>query len=282
VQYVERRPVGELREEIECLWAVWDDDSAPHRLPERIVPDGCPELILHLGEPFARLDDSAWRTQGAAFLAGTLSKPWSLRPGRRVRTLGVRFRPGAAWGVLGVSLEGTSDRETGLQDLMGGSGVELENTVGETSGIDAGLAAAEAWLQKQRRVIRPRASEARPAVGLILSRRGAIRIEEVARSLGWSRRRLERAFAREVGVSPKRFARIVRLNSVLATLDGTERERAVDVALDAGYFDQSHLLRDFMDLVGASPRRLDGGELSRQLIRPERLRALLAGDSCGP
>ena len=175
-------------------------------------------------------------------------------------------------------MDGTSDRETGLDELVGGCAAELEEVVRDTPGIEGALAAAEGWVARRRRSSRVRESEARPAVRLILSCRGAIRIEEVARSLGWSRRRLERAFAREVGISPKRFARIVRLNGVLVSLDETERSRAVDVALGAGYFDQSHLLRDFQDLAGAPPRRLGGGELSRQLVRPERLRALLLGE----
>ncbi len=88
-----------------------------------------------------------------------------------------------------------------------------------------------------------------------------MRIDDVARALGCS-----------VGASaelqprarnpPEAFARIVRLNAVLAGLDAAERASAVDVALAAGYLDQAHLLRDFRALAGRTPRasrERDGG-----------------------
>ena len=124
------------------------------------------------------------------------------------------------------------------------------------------------------------AATARPAVRLLLEARGAARIADVARSLGWSRRRIERVFSRELGIRPKLFARIVRLNAVLAGLDAAERASAVDMALDAGYFDQAHLLRDFRVLAGRTPRqgRERDGELARNFTHPARLRLLLAGE----
>jgi len=91
---------------------------------------------------------------------------------------------------------------------------------------------------------------------------------------------MQRVFARDLGISPKLYARIVRLNAVLATLDETERARAVDLALDAGYFDQAHLLRDFRLLAGRTPSvgRDADGEMARHFTHPERLKALLAGE----
>ena len=112
-----------------------------------------------------------------------------------------------------------------------------------------------------------RREHATRAVALIREGGGQARIDDVARSLGWSRRRIERAFARDLGIRPKVYARIVRLNAVLATLDDAERPRAVDLALEAGYFDQAHLLRDFRILAGRTPRsaprerRRDGAPL---------------------
>lgn len=91
---------------------------------------------------------------------------------------------------------------------------------------------------------------------------------------------MERLFLEEVGVSPKLYSRIVRLNAVLATLDASERPSAVDFALEAGYFDQAHLLRDFRSLVGrtpSTPRQTDG-EMAQHFTEPERLKQLFAGE----
>jgi transcriptional regulator GlxA family with amidase domain len=102
-------------------------------------------------------------------------------------------------------------------------------------------------------------------------------VSDLARACAASPRRLERAFAREVGVRPKLFARIARLNAFLERLGDPQRARMVDLALEAGYFDQAHLLRDFRTLAGRTPARGSqaDGALTRHFTLPARLRALL-------
>ena len=280
LRYVEHRPRPPLRPHVECLWQVSDTRARP-RTPERVVPDGCPELIVHLADCFARRHDGRFVVQPRAFLAGTLTRPWLLRAGRRVLTLGVRFRPGAVTAVLPVSMPEATDRETRLAAIVGVAAAgALGRALRAARSEGARFGAAEEWLLGRLAAAPPRGDGARAAVRLLLEARGAARIDEVARALGWTRRRLERGFARELGIRPKLFARIVRLNAVLAGMDAGERAGAVDVALAAGYFDQAHLLRDFRGLAGRSPRaaRERDGELARHFTHPERLRLLLAGE----
>ena len=279
--YHERRPPPALRPFIECVWVVSGPLVSSGRAPERVVPDGCPELIVHLGDPFARRIDGRWVVQPRAFLAGTLSRPWLLRAGRRVDTIGIRFRAGETTGVLPVSMAGARDRERALAGIVGRAAAgALLRSLRRARTPAQKFAAAEHWLAARLAEALPRRSTSARAVALIREGRGQARIDDVARSLGWSRRRIERAFARDLGIRPKVYARIVRLNAVLAALDDAERPRAVDLALEAGYFDQAHLLRDFRILAGRTPRsRREGdGELARYFTDPCRLKALLAGE----
>jgi AraC-like DNA-binding protein len=219
--------------------------------------------------------------QPRAFLAGPLTHPWTLRGGRRIRTLGIRFRPGATTRFLRVVMGRASDREVPLGRLVGAAEERaLLTSLRRARGRVGRATAAERWLLLRMRELAPRADDARRAVDVILRSHGRATMERVARSIGWSTRRIERAFERDVGLRPKLFARIVRLNAVLATLDDAERRRVVDLALDAGYFDQAHLLRDFRALAGRPPRagRETDGEMARNFTRPGRLRALLSGD----
>ncbi|HKZ32606.1 MAG TPA: helix-turn-helix domain-containing protein [Vicinamibacteria bacterium] len=281
LRYVEHRLRPELQPYVECLWLASDPRARP-RAPERVVPDGCPELILHLLDRFARQRGGRFVVQPRAFLAGTLTQPWLLRAGRRVLTFGVHFRPGAVTALLPVSMPEATDRETRLAAIVGTAaatalGRALRTARSETSRF----AAVEEWLVGRLASARSRRGDGASAgVRLVLESRGACRIDDVARALGWTRRRLERTFTRELGIRPKLFARIVRLNAVLAVLDAAERASAVDMALAAGSFDQAHLLRDFRGLAGRPPgagRELDG-ELARHFTHPERLRLLFAGE----
>jgi AraC-like DNA-binding protein len=263
------------------VWTIAGPPVSAPRAPERVVPDGCPELIVHLGDPFARWIRGRWVVQPRAFLAGTLSRPWLLRAGRRVDTLGMRFRAGETTAILPLSMDGASDRELPLAGIVGAAAARaLVRSLGAARTSAQRVAAAERWLAQRLADAPPRRSSAAPAVALIRDGSGQSRIDQVARALGWSRRRMERAFARDLGIRPKVYARIVRLNAVLATLDDAERPRAVDLALEAGYFDQAHLLRDFRLLAGRTPRssREEDGEMARHFTDPRRLKALLVGE----
>ena len=281
MDYVEKPAPGDLAPWVECLWSVRDVRPRASRAAERVVPDGCPELIVHLGDPFSRRVGARFRAQPRAFVAGTLTRPWVLRPGARVSTLSIRFRAGALPAALGVSLEGTADREIPLGTLVGTAVADgLVAALARARTTASRFLAAETWLRNHIAGLSGRASAAGPAVGLIRRSRGQARIDDVATALGWSRRRLQRAFARDLGIAPKVYARIVRLNAVLASLDAAERARAVDMALEAGYFDQAHLLRDFREMAGRTPRvsREADGRMARHFTEPGRLRVLLDGD----
>src|SRR5262249_26116230 len=82
-------------------------------------------------------------------------------------------------------------------------------------------------------------------------------VRALARDLGWSQRRFIELFTAEVGLTPKRFARIQRFQRALALACRSRPPDWARLALDCGYFDQSHLIRDFLAFSGLSPARYD-------------------------
>ena len=81
---------------------------------------------------------------------------------------------------------------------------------------------------------------------------GEVRVESVAERLGVTARHLRRAFTEGVGIGPKEFARTVRLQRAVRTAAATSNDW-VQIAADAGYYDQAHLIADFRELVGLTP-----------------------------
>jgi AraC-like DNA-binding protein len=88
------------------------------------------------------------------------------------------------------------------------------------------------------------------AVATIRKANGSIRIAQLARALGISQDPLEKRFRRAVGTSPKQLASLIRLRHVI-----DERKRASwsQLAIEAGYFDQSHFIREFRNVTGEAP-----------------------------
>ncbi|MBN8226509.1 AraC family transcriptional regulator [Corallococcus macrosporus] len=91
----------------------------------------------------------------------------------------------------------------------------------------------------------------------------AVRVETVAEQLGVTARHLRRAFTENVGIGPKDFARTVRLQRAVK-MTATSRDWG-RIAVDAGYYDQAHLIADFRELVGLTP----GAFLKRPVAPPE-------------
>lgn len=99
------------------------------------------------------------------------------------------------------------------------------------------------------------------AIARIEMSAGKVSIRALAQGLGWSERRLQRAFTEQVGVAPKVFARLVRFDALMTRVQTHPEERWVDQAIELGFADQSHLVRDVRQFSGVTPS-LAGQRLS--------------------
>ena len=98
---------------------------------------------------------------------------------------------------------------------------------------------------------RPAEAGARSAVEMIAASGGTIRVGTLAEELGFGRKRLVRLFDREIGISPKRVARIIRFQRSLRILPASTS--LAEAAHEIGYFDQAHFIREFRELSGRTP-----------------------------
>ena len=253
---------------VDCLWLSEAPaaPAGPALLPvaHRVLPDNCTDIL--------------WQDSGDAFFVGMMSTWFDVPASRRVRTVAVRFRPGAASLFVGpVPLAGLVDQRAGLDQLWGRSAVDrlgdelwsvarsdAERLALLTEAIYARLALAPAGARAasalaSRVVASAPAGQALAlhAVAQLEASGGGLRVESLAAALGVSRQYLANQFRDHVGLSPKLFARICRFRAArtaaLAAEPGRHGHDWATLALDSGYFDQSHLIRDFQDFTGASP-----------------------------
>ena len=102
----------------------------------------------------------------------------------------------------------------------------------------------------------PIADEVRHVWRRLLTSGGRSRIGDLAAETGWSERHLTARFAAEIGARPKQAARLMRFHRAsraVAASAATGRGTLAGIAADAGYYDQSHLDRDFTEFAGCSP-----------------------------
>jgi len=227
VPYTELQPTAALRPWVECFWT--NSDEAPSGV-QRVLPDGCADLVFDLHE-------------GSSAVVGTMTKPLLLPPQGSFEFFGVRFRPGHAAAFLRIPLAEITDARVPLGEIWSGwSDGILERRLSEL------ITTLESELLRRLDPDRDRRVDA--AIARIAE--GNVRIDEMAREIGISRQHLARQFLHHVGVSPKTFARVMRFRRLTGSLLDSDVDWA-DVALEHGFYDQSHLIADFRELAGTTP-----------------------------
>lgn len=252
MEYQELRPPAALRTFVKCLWMLRGASDDP--APQRILPDGSVELVLHLSGRFRRHEpDGTVVVQPGALVVGVVDRWVMLESTGDIDLLGVRFRPGAVGGVLRVR-----------QAQLAGHFHDLDHlAIPALRGLLA-EAASEADIPRRLDLVWQKIGQAadasvapHPAV-LLAARRlvataGRVPVQEIAREAGWSQRHFERQFRREVGATAKEFARLSRFHGVVTRLKRGTPPRWARLAFQAGYHDQSHLVRDFREFGGTTP-----------------------------
>jgi AraC-like DNA-binding protein len=249
VRYRELPPPSVLQPFVRCFWVL--EDAGGAGATERVLPDGCVEVILHYGSPMAREDGTGGvEEQPHAIVAGQLRSATRLVSTGSLGMIGVRFEPWAAGPFLRESLSSLTGRIVPLEAFWGAEAGELTERIAEAADDEARVAILTERLLARLLPPDENGRALGAALGWIAESRGAIAVEEIARRLSWSRRRLERRFAEAVGLPPKSLCRIERFQHVVASLADDARPRLVDLAIDAGYSDQAHLAREFRELAG--------------------------------
>lgn len=212
----------------------------------RRFPDGETELLVRLGHGST-----------TASVIGTRSHALRKHSSGQASTLLVRFRIGGAHLFFGRPLSELTDSVVPLPELWPRDRWSpLEATSESALLAHAALRSLEDVLTSGDAFEPWGARRVRRAVRSVLAAPRLPSASQLARDLGASERNLRRVFKEIVGLSPKRFIRIVRFRRALGWARQSKGPDWSAIAQRAGYFDQAHLIADFRELTGATPAAL--------------------------
>jgi AraC-like DNA-binding protein len=234
VSYREHHVSGRLALWVECAWERAGEARADPF--ERIVPDGCMDLIWS-----DRRGLSVVGPNTTAFLA-------PLPAGHSV--VGVRLHPGAAPPLFGPPAPALRDARLEAREVWGADGARLEEAVAAAATSRERLGLMLDWLAARPAAASSPDSLVRAAVRA-LGELPESRISGLAGELAVSERQLRRRVIAQVGYGPKRLARVLRLRRALAAVRAGEP--LAEIAYDRGYADQAHFANDCRELAGVSP-----------------------------
>jgi AraC-like DNA-binding protein len=219
----------------------------------RLIPHPAVTVALVFGGGTVAVDDASGRQRRGSLVSGLGLGFGAIRVRRaeNFECVQVRLSPVVARAVLGASPADLGGAVVALDDLWGREASRIGERLGDVSSWEDRFALTDALLARRYAAGSPVDREVAWAWGRIVASRGLVRVDDLAAELGWSRKRLWSRFHAQIGLPPKRAAKLVRFDRAAHRL--AAGQAASRVAADGGYTDQSHLHRDVMAFTGTTP-----------------------------
>lgn len=246
-----RAPGPELRAFVHTLWAI--DAPVPASAErEHVLPTGQMHLVFRSGggdlRLFAHESDRQGRPAGDALIGGARDGYYARAVAGRQCSVGVQLRPGAAEALFGAPAGEFTNRHTSLDDVWGGQVGTIRERLAEVSSLEDRVSVLENILAarvRKTRGIHPSVAQALRQFTVTSD------VSHVVRESGYSHRTLISEFRRSVGLTPKEYTRVLRLQRAIRGM--RETGSLADLAAAAGYSDQAHLCREFREFTGVTP-----------------------------
>ncbi len=255
-------PSALLESFVKCYWTL-EAPVAEYPEKQRIVPDGCIEMIFHYGGRYRQYTSNTETIlQPACFVFGQVTSPLEIEPTAHTGIFAVRFHPDGFMPFATLPIKEMENRAVPLETLFGPEALQLEAAMLQPIDAPQRISIIENFLLQQ--LIAPQTIDriARAGVDAMLLLSGTGSVDALSVQLNINRRQLERRFAAAIGISPKQLAKIIRLQTTLKMLNQLPTGSLTALAHENGYYDQAHFIKDFKEFTGKPPGEFYAGNLT--------------------
>ncbi len=255
-----RQPSGPIAHAVGHI--TFHQGYCPSHAREVFVPDGGCELVIDLSDvPKQRWHDEHGDradTHKRGWVSGMRTSRIIIGTGSGAPMLVVRLRPGTLPALTGLPASALNDTVVDLELLLGERFTSVRDDLGEAleqRGAQAVLDEAEGLLAPLFPLRERGHARLSIAYAALHQQRGNGSVRSLSAALGCSQKHLNDLFHRHFGLGPKRFGSVIRFQTLLNRL---EKENAPDwtqLALEHGYYDQSHMVNTFREMTGLTPTR---------------------------
>lgn len=261
MNYQEYISSAELQPFLKCFWSLEAEASAVAE-KQRIVPDGCMEMIFHYGNLYRQyLPDGSFIIQPRCFVFGQITSPLEIEPTGVSGIIAARFHPDGFAPFASLSINEMQNKAVPLKIIFGEEAAGLESIVLSGYNSEQRIQHIESFLINKLGT--PEAADriAKTSVEFLLNHNGQISVDELAEKLYINRRQLERKFSSVIGLSPKQLSKVIRLQTTLKMLQQKQFTSLTSLAYENGYYDQAHFIKDFKEFTGVSPKEFYANSL---------------------
>jgi len=219
----------------------------------RLFSDGNTGMAFCLNDSFISIDKSNYLPN--SFLYGQINEFKDLYLANNASFIIVVFQPDGLYKLLGISANELRDKIVTAEEIFGGRAVLLHNKLMSLENLEDTLFELNKFFYKTaRKHAHSNQILVQASLNFINTYKGVVTIEQLVKHTGYTERHIERAFSETIGISPKKFGNIIKLHSFLKLLKNkSPQNNLTAICYDAGYFDQSHLIKEFRKYTGITP-----------------------------
>lgn len=254
-------PSEELRPFVKCFWIL---ESPQEEIPQRqrIVPDGCMEMIFHYGDLYRQyVSAGEYIVQPRCFVFGQITQQLEIEPEGLSGIFSIRFHPEGFLPFATWPVREMDNKAVSLEQLYEEEGVELEKKILAAAATPERIEIAEAFLLNRLQRADTIHTVIKSTIDIIITGNGQLPVGQLSEQMKINRRQLERNFATAVGLSPKQLSKIIRLQAALRLLLSNQFTSLTALAYEGNYYDQAHFIKDFREFTGQTPREFYGDHL---------------------
>ena len=259
-------PNIELTEFVKRYWTL-DGEKENIPLKNTIIPDGTMKLIFHYGDTYKHHSQNGEITiLPKCFLIGQLTKPYVIEPAGKTGSFVVQFKPNGFLPFSTIPIKEMENKAVPLDKLFGQDGIKLGNQILNSISTFKRIQIIETFLFKKLADKKTIDNVVKSTVETIFNGNGQFSVNEFSKRNNINRRQLARKFSSAIGLSPKQLAKTIRIQTTLKVLLNEEFTSLTDLAYANEYFDQAHLIKEFKEFTGLTPKEFFGDCLKMSLI----------------
>lgn len=249
-------PSVNLANYIKWYWTMEEFEN-PDNSPQIVYPEGTSELIFHYGESFeAEFLGEGKIIQPKVSFCTQKSKTAFVSPRGNIGAFVVGFTPFGASAFFKLPYHEIINKNIELSDFMGDSVNWLHCAVANAATFEERIIIIEEFLIK--RLVNDNLFEINTlerGIKALNVKENKFDVDVISDAACVSNRHLDRLFKKRIGLTPKQYIKIARFNKAIDIMKNKYDNNFTQIALDAGFYDQSHLTNNFIEFVGITPKK---------------------------
>lgn len=249
------KPISQLERFIQFFWILEQDSRLLNCQPQRIIANGCVEIILHFGDRIQNIRQNQTSDyQSRTLISGHLTEYFDVVQTGMTRFLCILFKPHALRLFFDLPANELTNQQVDLELIKGSYSYQLLDQIANAASNEDRIKIVETYLLKRLTESNIYNFERMSAViDLVNTGTGNISVKEMAGKACLSDKQFYRIFSEQVGLSPKQFLRTIRLQQIFYLVQRNPQIELSELVYRCGYYDQAHFNNDFKLQTGMSP-----------------------------